>query len=155
MWDLDHKEAWMSKNWCFQTVVLENTLGSPLDCKEITPINSKGNQSWIFIESTDAEAEAPILWPPDTKSWLTEKDPDEGRRRRVATEDEMVGWYDQLNRHELEQIQGVSEGQGNLACCSSRGRKVRHNWVTEQQQNTCLHLRVLESSNLLCMHYIL
>ena len=79
MWELDHKESWASKNWCFWTVVLEKTLESPLDCKEIKPVNSKGNQPWIFIGRTDSEAEAPILWPPDVKSWLTGKDPDAGK----------------------------------------------------------------------------
>ena len=79
MWELDHKESWGLKNWCFWTVVLEKTLESPLDCKEIQPVNPKGNQSWIFIGRTDAEAEAPILWPPDAKNWLTGKDPDAGK----------------------------------------------------------------------------
>ena len=93
MWELDHKEDWVPKNWCFQIVVLERTLESPLDCKEIKPVNPKGNQSWIFIERTDAEAEAPILWPPDVKSWIIEIDTDAPKDRqeekRVA-EDEMV-----------------------------------------------------------------
>ena len=79
MWELDYKESWVPKNWCFWTMVLENTLESPLDCKEIQPVNPKGNQSWIFIGRTDAEAEAPVLWPPDAKSWLLGKDPDAGK----------------------------------------------------------------------------
>ena len=122
MWELDHKEGWVPKNWCFWTVVLEKTLESPLDCKEIKPVNPKGNQPWIFIERTDAETKALILWPPDAKSWLTGKDPNPGKdwrqEEKGTTEDEMVGWYHQLNGHEFEQALGVGEGQGSLACCS-------------------------------------
>ena len=113
--------------WCFWTVVLEKTLESPLDCKEIKLVNPKGSQSWIFIRSTDAEAEAPILWPPDAKNWLTGKDPDAGQdwrqEEKEMTEDEMVGWYHQLNGHEFEQALGVGDGQGSLACCSPWGHK--------------------------------
>ena len=105
MWDLDHKESWVLKNWCFWTVVLEKTLESPLDCTEIKPVNPKGNQSWIFIGRTDAEAEVPILWPPD-KSWFTRKDPDTGKdwrqEEKGTTEDEMVGWHHWLDGHEFE-----------------------------------------------------
>ena len=97
MWELDHKESWVLKNWCFWTVVLEKTLESPLDCIEIQPVHPKGNQSWIFIGRTDAKAEAPILWPPDVKSWLIGKDPDAGKdwrqEEKGMTEDEMVGWH--------------------------------------------------------------
>ena len=103
MWELDYKESWAPKNWCFWTVVLEKTLESPLDCKEIQPVNSKENQSWIFIGRTDAEAEAPILWPPDVKSWLIWKDSDAGkdwRQEKGMTEDEMGGWHHWLNGHE-------------------------------------------------------
>ena len=125
MWELDHKESWMLKNWCFWTVVLEKTLESPLDCKEIHPVNSKGNQSWIFIGRTDAKAEVPILWPPDTKNWLTGKDPDSGKdwrqEEKWMTEDEMVIWHHRLDGHEFEQAPGVGDGQGNLACCSLWG----------------------------------
>ena len=100
MWELDHKECWVLKNWCFQTAVLEKTLESPLDCKEIKPFNPKGYQPWIFIGRTDAEAEAPILWPPDTKNPLTGKDPDAekdwGQKEKGVTEDEMAGWHHQL-----------------------------------------------------------
>ena len=120
VWELDHKEGWMSKNWCFWTVVLEQTLESPLDSKEIKPFNPKGNQSWIFIGRTDAEAEALILWPPDAKSWLILKDPDAGKdwgQKKGATEDEMTGWHHWLNGHEFEQTLGDTEGQGSLACC--------------------------------------
>ena len=121
LWELDHKEIWVPKNWCFWTMVLEKTLESPLDCKEIQPVHPKGNQSWIFIGRIDAEAEAPILWPPDVKNWLNGKDPDVGkdwRQEKGATEDEMVGWHHQLDGHEFEQARGVGDGQGNLACCS-------------------------------------
>ena len=105
MWELDHKESWASKNWFFWTVVLEKTLESPLDCKEIHPVYPKGNQSWIVIGRTDAEAETPILWPPDVKNWLIWKHPDGGkdwRREKGMTEDEMVGWHHRLNGHEFE-----------------------------------------------------
>ena len=113
MWELDHKEGWALKNWCFQTVVLEKTLESPLDCKEITPVNPEGNQPWIFIGRTDAEADAPLLWPPDAKSWLMGKDPDSGKdwlQGKWVTEDDMVGWHHWLNGHEFEQTLGVSDG---------------------------------------------
>ena len=106
MWEMDYKESWVPKNWCFSTVVLEKTLESPLDSKDIQLVHPKGNQSWIFIGRTDAEAETPILWPPDVKNWLTEKDPDAGKdwrqEEKGMTEDEMVGWYHQLNGHEFE-----------------------------------------------------
>ena len=121
MWELDYKESWVLNNWCFWTVVLEKTLESPLDCKEIQPVNPKGNQSWVFIGRTDAEAEAPILWPPDVKSWLIGKDPDAGKdwrqEEKGITEDEMVGWHHWLNGHEFEQTPGNS-GQESLVCCS-------------------------------------
>ena len=97
MWELDHKESWVLKNWCFLTVVLEKTLQSPLDSQEIQPVHPKGDQSWIFIGRTDAEAEAPVLWPPDGKNWLTGKDPDSGKdwrqEEKGTTEDEMIGWH--------------------------------------------------------------
>ena len=106
MWELDYKESWAPKNWCLWTVVLEKTLESPLDCKEIQPVHPKGNQSWIFIGRTDAEAETPVLWPPDVKSWLIGKDPDAGkgwrREEKGTTDDEMVGWHHRLNGHEFE-----------------------------------------------------
>ena len=106
MWELDYKESLVPKNWCFWTVVLEKTLESPLDCKEIQPIHPKGNQSWIFIGKTDAEAETPILWPPDAKSWLIWKDPDAGKdwwqEEKGTTEDDVVGWHHRLNGHEFE-----------------------------------------------------
>ena len=106
MWELDSKESWALKNWCFWTVVFEKTLEGPLDCKEIQPVHPKGNQSWIFIGRTDAEAETPILWPPDAKNWLLVKDPDAGKdwrqEEKGAIEDEMVGGHHRLNGHEFE-----------------------------------------------------
>ena len=112
MWELDYKESWAPKNWCFWTVVLEKTLESPLHGKESHPVNSKGNQSWIFIGRTDAEAEAPILWPPDVKNGLVWKDPDAGkdwRQEKGMTEHKMVGWHPQVNGHEFEQTLGVGD----------------------------------------------
>ena len=118
MWELDCEESWAPKNWCFWTVVLEKTLESPLDCKEIQPVNPKGNKSRIFIGRTDAEAETPVPWPPDAKNWLTGKDPDAGKdwrqEEKGMTEDEMVGWHYWLNGHELEQALGVGDWQGSL-----------------------------------------
>ena len=106
MWELDHKESWALKNWCFWTVVLEKAPESPLDCKEIKSVNSKRNQSWKFTERTDAKAEAPIFWPPELKNWLIRKDPDAGEDQRQEekgmTEEKMVGWHHQLDRHEFE-----------------------------------------------------
>ena len=127
MWELDYKESWALKNWCFWTVVLEKTLESPLDCKETQPILSKGNQSWMFIGRTDAEAETPIFRPPNIMNWLIEKDTDAGkdwrREEKGTTEDEMVGLHHQLNRHEFELSPGVGDGQRNLTCCSPWGHK--------------------------------
>ena len=119
MWELDHKEGWAPKTWCFWTVVLEKMLESPLNCKEIKPVNPKGNQSWVFIGRTDAEAL--ILWPPNVKNWLLGKDHDSGRdwrqEEKGTTEDEMVGWHHRLDGHEFEEVLGVGDGQGSLACC--------------------------------------
>ena len=133
MWELDHKESWVLKKWCFWTVVLEKTLERPLDSKEIKPVNPKGNQPWIFIGRTDAEA--PILWPPDAKNWLIGKDPDAGKDWRQAekgtTEDEVVGWHHRLNGPEFGQAPGFGNGQGSLVCCSPRGCRVGYSWVTE------------------------
>ena len=124
---MNRKEGWALKNWLLQTVVLEKTLESPLDCKKTKPVHPKGNQSWIFIGSTDAEAEAPILWSPDARTdSLTGKDFDAGqdwRQEEEATEDEMIGWHHQLSGHEFEEILGESEGQGSLVCCSPWGHK--------------------------------
>ena len=135
-------ESFSSKirNWCFWTVVLNKTLESPLDYKEIQPVHPKGNQSWIFTGRTDAEAETPILWPSNGKSRLIGKEPDAGKdwgqEEKEVTEDKMVAWHHWLNGHEFEQALGVGEGQGSLACCSPWDRRVRHNWVTEQQQRS-------------------
>ena len=126
MWELDHEEGLASKHWYFRTAVLEKTLESPLDCKEIKPVNPKGNQSWIFIGKTDAEAEAPILWPPDVKSRLIGKDPDAGKdwkREKRAAEDMTVGWHHWLNGHEFKQTPRGSEGQRSLACWNLWGCK--------------------------------
>ena len=127
MWVLDNKEGWVLKNWCFRTVVLEKTIESPLDSKEIKPINPKGNQSWIFTGRTDTEAEAPVLWLPDAKSRLTGKDPDAGKdwgqEEKRVIEDEMVGWHHRLNGYEFEETLGDSERQGSLVCYSPRGHK--------------------------------
>ena len=120
------KESWVLKDWCFWTVVLEKTLGSPLACKAIKPVNPKGNQSWIFIGRTDVEAETAILWPSDVKNWLICKDPDAGkdwRQEKGMTEDDMVGWHHQLDGHEFQQASGVGDGQGSLVCCSPWGHK--------------------------------
>ena len=135
---MDYKESWAPKNWCFWTVVLEKTLESPLDYKEIQPVHPKGNQSWVFTGRTDAEAETPTFWPPDAKSWLTGKDPDAGKdwgqEEKEITEDEMVGWHHRLNGHEFEWTLGVGDGQGGLACYSPWGHKEsdtteRLNWI--------------------------
>ena len=136
MWELDHKESWTLKNWCFWTVL--KTLESPLDCKEMQPVSSKGNQSWIFIGGTDAEAEAPNLWPHDAKNWLIWKGPNAGKDWRQdekgMTEDELSGWHPRLNGHEFEQAPGVGDGQGSLVCCSPWVLRVRHDWMPEQHQ---------------------
>ena len=140
MWELDHKEEWLPKDWCFLTVVLE----SPLDYKEIKPVNPKRKSTWVFFGRTYAEAEAPILWPPDVKSWLIRKDPDAGKdlgqeekgMTERERERETVGWHHWLNGHEFEQTLGCSEGQGSLACCSPWGHKELD--VTERLNNNNL-----------------
>ena len=138
MWELDHKEGWAPNNWCFWIVVLEKTLESPLGSKEIKLVNSKENHPWIFIGRTNAEAEAPMLWPPDGKSQLTGKDPDarKGWRQeeKRATEDEMIGWHHQLSGREFEQTLGDGERQGSLVCCSPGLHRVGHDfsgWTTK------------------------
>ena len=126
MWELDYKESWAPKNWCFWTVVLK-TLESPLDCKEIQPIHPKGDQLWVFIGRTDVEAETPILWPPDAKSGHIGKDPDAGKawghEEKGTTEDEMAGWHHWLDRHGFGWTPGVGNGEGGLACCGSWGHR--------------------------------
>ena len=134
MWELDCEESWVPKNWCFWTVVLEKTLESPLVCKEIQPVHSKGDQSWVFIGRTNAKAETPVLWPPDAKNWLIGKAPDAGKdwrgEEKGTTEDEIVGWHHWLNGHEFVQTPGVGDGQGSLAYCSPWGHKKSD--ITEQ-----------------------
>ena len=127
MCELHHKESWALKNWCFWTVVLEKTLESPVDCKEIQPVHPKGDQSWIFIGRADAEAETPILWPLDAKNWLIGKDPDAGKdwrqEEKGTIKDEMAGWHHQLCEHEFEQVSGVGDGHGSLVHCGPWGCK--------------------------------
>ena len=157
MWESDHKESWVLKNWCFWTVVLEKTLESSLDCKEIKPVHSKGNQSWIFNGRTDVEAEAPIFqWsigvlqsaPPDAKNWLIGKDSDAGKdwrqEEKGMTAGKTAGWHHQLDGHEFEQALGVGDGQGRLVYCSPWGRKEldmteQMNW-TEKDTKTIQNL---------------
>ena len=137
IWELDYKEGWALKNWCFWTVVLEKILESSLDCKETKPVSPQGNQPWIFNGRTDVKAEALILWPPDVKSWLIGKDPDAGKdwgyEEKGTTEAEMVGCHHQLNRHKFEQIPGDSKGQGSLVCSNPWGCKESDK--TEQLNN--------------------
>ena len=153
MWELDHKERWVLKNWCFWTVVLEKTLESPLDFKEIHPVHPKGDQYWVFIGRTDAEAETPVLWPPDLKSWFIWKDPDAGKdwgqEEKGMTENETVGWHHWLNGHEFGWTPGVGDGQGGLARCGSLGYKEsdtgeRLNW-TDAVGKECPHSGYLAS----------
>ena len=127
MWELDCEESWEPKNWCLWTVVLEKTLESPLDCKEIQPVHFKVAQSWVFFWRIDAEAETPVLWPPHVKSWLIGKDSDAGRdwgqEEKGMTKDEMAGWHHRLYGHEFVWTPGVGDGQGGLECLDSWGRK--------------------------------
>ena len=127
MWELDYKESWVPKNRCFWTMELEKTLESPLHCMEIQPVHAKEDQSWVFIERTDVEAETPVLWPPDAKSWLIWKDPDAEKdwrqEEKGMTEDGMVGWYHWLNGHGFGWTPGVGDGQGGLMCFGPWGHK--------------------------------
>jgi len=156
MWELDHKEHRVPKNWCFWTVVLEKTLESPLDSKEIQPVHPKGDQSWIFIERTDAEAETSILWPPDVKNWLIGNDPDAEKDLRQeekgTTEDEMVRWHHWLDEHKFEQAPRDGDGQGSLVCCSPWGFKVsdlteRLNWTELNNFQTTQFLKYTVNLN--------
>ena len=135
MWELDHEESWAPKNRCFWTVVLEKTLESPLDCKEIQPVHSEEDQPWDFFGRNDTKAETPVLWPLHEKSWLIGKDSDAGRdwgqQEKGMTEDEMAGWHHWLDGHEPEWTRGVGDAQGGLACCDSWARRVGHDWVTD------------------------
>ena len=139
MWELDYKESWAPKNWCFWSVVLEKTLENPLDCKEIQPVHPKWDQSWVFIGRTDVEAQTPILWPPDAKSWLIWKGPDDGKdsgqEEKGMAEDEMVGWHHRLN------------GQGGLECCGSWSRKESDTteWLSWTELNFQSYLLLLKS----------
>ena len=154
MWELGHKEGWAPKNWCFWTVVLEKTLKSLLDCKEIKPVNPKGNQTWTFIGKTQAEAETLILWSSDVKSQLIRKDPDVGKdwrqEEKGMTEDKMVGWHHWLSGH--EQAPGDGEGQGSLACCSPWSCKELD--MTEQLNNNILTM-IWQLSMLISIMYII
>jgi len=127
MWELDCEEGWALKNWCFWTVVLEKTLESPLDCKEIQPVHPEGDQPWDFLGRNDAKAETPVLWPPHATSWLFGNDSDAGRdwgqEEKGTTEDEMAGWHHRLDAYEFGWSPGVGDGQGGLVCCDSWGRK--------------------------------
>ena len=129
------EEGWELKNWCFSTVVLEKTLESPLDCKEIQPVHSKGDQPWDIFGRNDAKAERPVLWPPHAKSGLIGKDSDAGRdwgqEEKGMTDDEMAGWHHWLDGRESGLTPGVGNGQGGLVCCDSWGRRVGHDWATE------------------------
>ena len=141
LWELDYEESWALKNWYFWTVVLGKTLESPLDCKEIQPVHSEGDQPWDFFGRNDANAETPVLWPPHAKSWLIGKDFDAGRdwgqEEKGTTEDEMAGWNHRPDGCEFEWTLGVGDRQGGLACCDSWGRKEldtteRLNWTTQE-----------------------
>ena len=155
MWELDSKENWEPKNWRFWTVVLEKTLESPLDCKEIQPVHPKGDQSWVFIGRTDAET--PILWPPDAKSWLIGTDPDAGsdwgQEEKGTTEDEMAGWHHRLDGHEFEWTPGVGDGQGGLKCCDSWGCKEldRTEWLNFTELNESCSCQKLSLWNPSCL----
>ena len=143
MWELNHKESWPSSNWCFWSVVLENTLESPLDCKEIKAVSPKRNQSWIFIGRIDAEAETSILLPPDVKNWFTGKDPDARKDWRQEEKgmkgDEMIGWHHWLDGYGFGWTPGVDDGQGGLVCCGSWGRNESD--TTEQLNWTEVNIR--------------
>ena len=157
MWELDCEESWVPKNWCFWTVGLEKTHESPLDCKEIQPVHSEGDQSWVFLGRTDAKAATSVLWPPHAKSWLLGKDPDAGRdwgqEEKETTEDGMAGWHHQLDWREFEWTLGVGDGQGGLVCCDSWGCKEsdtteRLNW-TELKIFLVCNISILGDSDLL------
>ena len=149
MWELDYKESWVPKNWCFWAVVLEKTLETPLVCKEIQPVHPKGNQSWLFIGRADVKSWNSNIWPPHGKSWLIGKDSEAGRdcgqEEKGTTEDEMAGWHHRLNGHVFEQTPGAGEGQGSLACCSSWGRKESDtaeqlNWTKQLNDSSSMQL---------------
>ena len=157
MWELDCEESWVPKNWCFWTVVLEKTHESPLDCKEIQPVHPKGDPSWVFIGRTNVEAETPILWPPDVKSWLIWKDPDAGKdwgKEKGMTDHEMVGWHHWLDGHGFGWTPGVGDGQGGLACCCSWNRKELN--MTEWLNWICYGLScVLQNSYIIALTFVM
>ena len=149
MWELNHKESWASKESMLLNCGIRETFESPLDHRETKPVKPKGNQSWIFTGRTDAEADTPILWPPDVKNWLIWKDPDAGKdwrqEEKGTTKDEMIEWHHWLHGHGFEQAPGVGDGQGSLACCSPLGRKESDttewlNWLTEAMREVCIKL---------------
>jgi len=150
IWELDHKKSWDPKNWCFWTVVLEKILESSLDFKEIKPVNPKGNQSWIFIGMTDAEAETPILWPPDGKNRFTGKDPDAGQdwrqEEKGTTEDEIIGWHHQVNGHELSKLQElVMDREARRAAVHGVAKnQTQLNW-TEKYRDDIIRIFALKS----------
>ena len=155
LWELvTDRETWhaevhrVAKSW---TGLSDWTELTELDCKEIKSVNPRGNQPWIFLWRTDAEAEIPILWPPDAKKWLIRKDPDAGKdwrqEEKGTTEDEMVAWHHRLDGHEFEQDSGAGDGQGSLQCCSPWGLRVRHDWVTELNWKVNLSLIITYTSN--------
>ena len=139
MWELDYKESWALKNRCLWTVVLEKTVASPLDCKEIQPVHPKGDQTWVFIGRTAVEAKTPVLWLPDAKSWLIWKDPDAGKdwgqKEKGMTEDETVGWHHWLNGHGFGWTPGVGDGQGGLACWSPCKESDMTEWLNWTELN--------------------
>ena len=157
LWELDCEESWGPKNWCFWTVVLEKTLESPLDCKEIQPVHPEGDQYWVFIGRTDAEAETPVLWPPDVKSWIIWKDPDASKdwkwEEKGMTEDEMVGCHHWLYGHEFGWTPGVGDGQRGLACYSPWGHKELD--MTEWLNWTEKSMRLEHDQNVLIRHSLL
>ena len=162
MWELDCEETWAPNNWCFWTVLLEKTLESPLDWKEVQPVHPKGNQSWVFIGRTYVEAETPILWLPDAKSWLIWKDPDTWKdwrqKERGMTKDEMAGWHHQLDGREFEWTLGVGNGQGGLVCCGPWRREEldtteRLNWTELKLLINHPHKKVERISNLIFINF--
>ena len=156
MWELDPKEDWVLKNWYFWTVVLEKTLESTLDCKEIQPVNPKWNQPWIFIGRTDAGAETPVLWPPAANNWVIGKYPDAGKgwgqEEKWTTVDEMVGWHHLLDGHEFEQALGVGDEQGSLVCWSPWGCKESE--MTERLNWSCKSSKPFISVDTLAYNWI-